>query len=85
MVGYPASGERLVGQVARRQAETNPQNTIYAVKRLMGRKFHASEVQKQIELAPYRIVEAPNGDAWVKAQARLRSPPEISAIVLEPR
>ena len=83
VVGFPASGERLVGQVARRQAETNPQNTIYAVKRLMGRKFHASEVQKQIELAPYRIVDAPNGDAWVEVRGRGYAPPEISAIVIE--
>jgi molecular chaperone DnaK len=83
VVGFPASGERLVGQVARRQAETNPQNTIFAVKRLMGRKYSAPEVQKQIELAPYRIVEAPNGDAWVEVRGRSYSPPEISAIVLE--
>src|SRR3954467_12914733 len=68
VVGFPASGERLVGQVARRQAETNPQNTIFAVKRLMGRKYKAPEVRKQIELAPYRIVEAPNGDAWVEVR-----------------
>ena len=83
VVGFPASGERLVGQVARRQAETNPQNTIFAVKRLMGRKYKAPEVKKQIELAPYRIVEAPNGDAWVEVRGRSHSPPEISAIVLE--
>src|SRR3954453_10095561 len=83
VVGFPASGERLVGQVARRQAVTNPQNTIYAVKRLMGRKYGASEVHKQIELAPYRIVEAPNGDAWVEVKGRNYSPPEISAMVLE--
>ena len=83
VVGFPASGERLVGQVARRQAETNPQNTIFAVKRLMGRKYQAPEVRKQIELAPYKIVEAPNGDAWVEVRGRSYSPPEISAIVLE--
>ena len=83
VVGFPASGERLVGQVARRQAETNPQNTIFAVKRLMGRKYQAPEVRKQIELAPYKIVEAPNGDAWVEVRGRSFSPPEISAIVLE--
>jgi molecular chaperone DnaK len=83
VVGFPASGERLVGQVARRQAETNPQNTIFAVKRLMGRKFKAPEVAKQLDLAPYKIVEAPNGDAWVEVRARSYSPPEISAIVLE--
>ena len=83
VVGFPSSGERLVGQVARRQAVTNPQNTIYAVKRLMGRKFSASEVQKQIELAPYTIAEATNGDAWVEVKGRNYSPPEISAMVLE--
>jgi molecular chaperone DnaK len=83
VVGFPASGERLVGQVARRQAVTNPQNTVYAVKRLMGRKFGAPEVQKQIQLAPYRIVEATNGDAWVDVKGRMNSPPEISAMVLE--
>ncbi len=83
VVGFPASGERLVGQVARRQAETNPQNTIFAVKRLMGRKYAAPEVRKQVDLAPYKIVEAPNGDAWVEVRARAYSPPEISAIVLE--
>ncbi|WP_437958178.1 molecular chaperone DnaK [Sorangium sp. So ce119] len=82
VVGFPASGERLVGQVARRQAVTNPQNTIYAVKRLMGRKFSAPEVSKQISLAPYKIVEAPNSDAWVEVKGRSYSPPEISAMIL---
>src|SRR5215213_1756516 len=82
VVGFPASGERLVGQVARRQGVTNPQNTVYAVKRLMGRKFNAREVEKQIELAPYRIAEASNGDAWVEVKGRTYSPPEISAMVL---
>ena len=80
VVGFPASGERLVGQVARRQAETNPQNTIFAVKRLMGRKFVAPEVRRQIELAPYKIVQAPNGDAWVTVAGRDMSPPEVSAM-----
>jgi molecular chaperone DnaK len=83
VIGFPPSGERLVGQVARRQAVTNPQHTIYAVKRLMGRKYSAPEVRKQIQLAPYRIVEASNGDAWVEVKSRSYSPPEISAMVLE--
>ena len=83
VVGFPPSGERLVGQVARRQAVTNPQQTVYAVKRLMGRKFDAPEVHKQIELAPYKIAQAPNGDAWVDVRGQLYSPPEISAIVLQ--
>src|SRR5258705_8879315 len=66
VVGFPMSGERLVGQVARRQAVTNPQNTIYAVKRLMGRKFTAAEGEKHNDLPPYRILQAPNGDARVE-------------------
>jgi molecular chaperone DnaK len=82
VVGFPPSGERLVGQVARRQSVTNPQHTVFAVKRLMGRKYNAPEVRKQISLAPYRIVEAPNGDAWVDIKGQLVSPPEISALVL---
>jgi molecular chaperone DnaK len=82
IVGFTASGDRLVGQVAKRQAVTNPSNTIFAVKRLMGRKFKAEEVAKQIELSPYRIIEAPNGDAWVEAQERSFAPPEVSAMVL---
>jgi molecular chaperone DnaK len=82
VVGFPPNGERLVGQVAKRQAVANPQNTVFAVKRLMGRKLDSSDVKKQIELAPYRIVASPNGDAWVHVQARDISPPEISAIVL---
>src|SRR6266571_3948232 len=82
VVGFAASGERLVGQVAKRQALTNPQDTVYAAKRLMGRKFDSIDVKKQIELAPYRIIASPNGDAWVHVQSRDISPPEISAIVL---
>ncbi len=82
VVGFPATGERLVGQVARRQAVTNPEQTVYEIKRLMGRKFADREVQKQRDLVPYRIVEAPNGDAWVNIRGRALSPPEVSAIVL---
>jgi molecular chaperone DnaK len=82
MVGFAASGERLVGQAAKRQAVTNPSNTVYAVKRLMGRKFSASDVARQKKLAPYDVVEAENGDAWVKAGGRSMSPPEVSAIIL---
>jgi len=83
VVAFTQSGERLVGHVAKRQSITNPENTIYAVKRLMGRKFGDREVQRQIELAPYRIVEAPNGDAWVRVRDRDLSPPEVSALILE--
>src|SRR6476659_125779 len=82
VVGFPPSGERLVGQVAKRQAVTNPQNTVFAVKRLMGRKLASPDVTKQVELAPYRIIASPNGDAWVNVQGRDLSPPEVSAIIL---
>lgn len=83
VVAVAVNGERLVGHVAKRQAITNPENTVYAVKRLMGRKFRDREVQRQIELAPYRIVEASNGDAWVRIRDRDMSPPEVSALVLQ--
>jgi molecular chaperone DnaK len=82
VVGFPVSGERLVGQAAKRQAVTNATNTVYAVKRLMGRKFKDDEVQRQLKLAPYRIIEAPNGDAWVSVGGREMSPPEVSSYVL---
>jgi molecular chaperone DnaK len=82
VVGFPASGERLVGQAAKRQAVTNAQNTVYAVKRLMGRKFNEPDVDKQRELASYKIVESPNGDAWVSVAGREMSPPEVSAFIL---
>jgi molecular chaperone DnaK len=82
VVGFAGSGERLVGQVARRQAVTNPENTIYAVKRLMGRKFEDPDVQRQILTCPYEIVGAPNGDAHVMVRGRTYSPPEVSAMVL---
>ncbi|MFI5302197.1 MAG: molecular chaperone DnaK [Polyangiales bacterium] len=82
IVGFTSSGERLVGQIAKRQAVTNAQNTVYAIKRLMGRKMSEPEVHKQLELAPYRIVAAPNGDSWVQVQGRDLSPPEVSAMIL---
>jgi molecular chaperone DnaK len=82
VIGFPATGERLVGQVARRQAVTNPEQTVYEIKRLMGRKFSDIEVKKQRDLVPYRIVEAPNGDAWVNIRGRALSSPEVSAMVL---
>ena len=82
VVAFASSGERLVGHVAKRQAITNPENTVYAIKRLMGRKFRDREVQRQIELAPYRVVESSNGDAWVQTRDRELSPPEISAMIL---
>jgi molecular chaperone DnaK len=82
VVAFTPSGERLVGQVARRQAVNNPQDTVFAVKRLMGRKYADPEVVRQRQLVPFRIVSAPNGDAWIEVQGRAMSPPEISAIVL---
>ncbi len=83
VIGFAGSGERLVGQAARRQAMTNAENTIYAVKRLMGRKFEDPEVQRHLLTCPYEVVAAPNGDAHVRVRGRDYSPPEISAIVLQ--
>jgi len=74
--------EILVGATAKRQSVTNPKNTIYAAKRLIGRKFKEDAVQKDIDLMPYKIVEAPNGDAWIQAQDKELAPPQISAEVL---
>ncbi|HKO48631.1 MAG TPA: molecular chaperone DnaK [Polyangiaceae bacterium] len=82
VVGFSAKGERLVGQVAKRQATTNPQNTIHAVKRLMGQKFSAPAVQRQKASVSYNIVAHDNGDAWVLIQDKKLSPPEISSMVL---
>ncbi len=83
VIGFAQSGERLVGQAARRQAMTNPENTVYAVKRLMGRKFEDEEVQKCLLTSPYEIVGAENGDAHVRIRGRDYSPPEVSALVLQ--
>jgi molecular chaperone DnaK len=82
VVAITKTGERLVGQVAKRQAITNPENTIFSIKRLMGRKFGDSEVQKARKVLPYKIVEAHNGDAWVELAGKQYSPPEISAMIL---
>src|ERR1700730_7078453 len=82
VVGFTTTGERVVGQAAKRQAVTNAANTVWAVTRLMGQKFNHPEVQRQAATVPYRIMEAPNGDAWVQAGGRDMSPPEVSAIVL---
>ncbi|PWB78422.1 MAG: molecular chaperone DnaK [Holophagae bacterium] len=82
VVAFTASGERLVGQIARRQAMTNPKNTAYAVKRLIGRKYSSDEVKWARTLVPYAIVEADNGDAHIEFQGRKYSPPEISALLL---
>ncbi|OXR50536.1 MULTISPECIES: molecular chaperone DnaK [unclassified Pusillimonas] len=82
IVAYMQDGEILVGAPAKRQAVTNPANTLYAVKRLIGRKFEEKAVQKDIDLMPYKIVKADNGDAWVEAQGKKLAPPQVSADVL---
>lgn len=82
VVGFATSGERLVGQVAKRQAATNPEHTVHSVKRLMGRKFDDVEVGKQVKTVSYSVTKHENGDAWVKLRDREMSPPEISSLVL---
>ncbi|HYO64655.1 MAG TPA: molecular chaperone DnaK [Archangium sp.] len=82
MVGFTESGERLVGQIAKRQGITNPENTVFAVKRLIGRKFDSPEAKKAISVSPFRVVPSPTGDAWVEIRGKGYSPPEVSAIVL---
>jgi molecular chaperone DnaK len=82
IVAYMEDGEILTGAPAKRQAVTNPQNTLYAVKRLIGRRFGDAEVQKAIKSSPFKIVEAPNKDAWVEVRGKKMAPPEISAQVL---
>src|SRR5437016_12104021 len=83
VVAFTESGERLVGQIARRQAITNPENTIFAIKRLIGRRFDDPEVQKASKVLPYKVVRADNGDAWVEVRGRKYSPAEISAFILQ--
>src|SRR5712691_6379121 len=83
VVGFTDKGERLVGQIAKRQAVTNASNTVYAVKRLIGRKFNSPEVNRMRETCPFEIVDSPNGDARVRVQGRSYSPPELSGIVLQ--
>ena len=83
IVAFTSKGERLVGQIAKRQALTNPQNTVYGVKRLIGRRFNSPEVQHSSKVLPYQIIEAANGDAHLQIDNRVYSPPEISAIVLQ--
>lgn len=82
IIAYMDDGETLVGAPAKRQAVTNPKNTLFAVKRLIGRKFDEKAVQKDIDLMPYSIIKADNGDAWVEAQGKNMAPPQISAEVL---
>jgi len=83
VVGFTEKGERLVGQIAKRQAVTNAANTVYAVKRLIGRKFSSREVGKMRETSAFEIVDSPNGDARIRVQGRNYSPPELSGIVLQ--
>ncbi|MBN9079586.1 MAG: molecular chaperone DnaK [Rhizobiales bacterium 65-79] len=83
IVAFTADGERLVGQPARRQAVTNPTNTIFAVKRLIGRRYDDPTVEKDKKLVPYKIVKAANGDAWVEAEGKTYSPSQISAFILQ--
>ncbi|MCF5505185.1 molecular chaperone DnaK, partial [Pseudomonas syringae] len=83
IVAYANDGEILVGQSAKRQAVTNPHNTLYAVKRLIGRKFDEQVVQKDIQMVPYKIVKADNGDAWVEVNGQKMAPPQISAEILK--
>src|ERR1019366_6864582 len=82
IIAYQEDGEILVGAPAKRQAVTNPKNTLYAVKRLIGRKFDEKEVQKDIGLMPFQIVKADNSDAWISVRDKKLAPPQISAEVL---
>ncbi len=83
MVAFNDKGERLVGQIAKRQAITNPDNTIFAVKRLIGRKYDSKEVQNDVKVLPYKISKAPNGDAQVQVRGKDYSPAEISSMILQ--
>ena len=82
IVAFPEDSEVLVGQAAKRQSVTNPKNTLFAIKRLIGRRFEEDAVQKDIKLVPYNIIKADNGDAWVEAGGKKMAPPEVSARVL---
>src|SRR5512138_1855559 len=81
VVAITKDGERLVGQVAKRQAVTNPENTVFSIKRFMGRKF--DEVQPEASRVPYKVAKTQNGDAWVEVRGKKYSPPEISAMILQ--
>ena len=83
MVAFAKDGERLVGQPAKRQAVTNPDNTLYAIKRLIGRRFDDANVQKMAKTAPFKIIKGDNGDAWVEVNGEKKSPSQISAMILQ--
>src|ERR671919_1368670 len=81
VVAFTRDGERLVGQIARRQAVTNPENTVYSIKRFMGRRYQ--EVSEEITMVPYKVVQASNGDARIRIGGKEYAPPEISAMILQ--
>ncbi|MGA8692101.1 MAG: Hsp70 family protein, partial [Methyloceanibacter sp.] len=83
MVAFTEDGERLVGLPAKRQAVTNPENTFFAIKRLIGRRYEDPMVEKDKKLVPYKIVRADNGDAWVESRGKKYSPSQISAFILQ--
>ncbi len=81
MVAFSKGGERLVGQVAKRQAITNPENTVFSIKRFMGRRF--DEVSEEMKMVPYKVIQGENGAARIEVKGRQHSPPEISAMILQ--
>ncbi|MCB1759364.1 MAG: Hsp70 family protein, partial [Gammaproteobacteria bacterium] len=83
IVAFTGDGEVLVGQSAKRQAVTNPTNTMFAIKRLIGRRFNDDVVKRDVDMVPYKIVQADNGDAWIEANGKKMAPPEVSAKVLQ--
>lgn len=83
IIAYTQDGETLVGQPAKRQAVTNPKNTLFAIKRLIGRRFKDEEVQRDANIMPYKIIAADNGDAWLEVKDQKMAPPQISAEVLK--
>ncbi|HNT28698.1 MAG TPA: Hsp70 family protein, partial [bacterium] len=83
VVSFTDKGERVVGQSAKRQAVTNPKRTLYSIKRLIGRRYEDAEVEKMKKVAPFEIVKADNGDAWVRVEGTEYSPPQISAMTLQ--
>ena len=83
VVAFTKTGERLVGQTAKRQAVTNPKNTVFSIKRFMGRKYSDAEVQTEIKRVPYEVVEGRNGDACIKIADKTYTPQEISAMILQ--
>lgn len=82
IVAFTEDNERLVGEAAKRQSITNPENTIYAAKRLIGRKFTDPSLQKDLKVLPYKVIKANNGDAWISARGKQYSPSQISSFVL---